>query len=934
MNKRTHLYKAIRLAVGCSLVAGSAFAQDLPNPAGEAVEEITVTGSHIKGLDTGSAVQVVQINRDDIEASGATSAIEILQELTQTGGGSGTFSTATGGPLSSNTPVGAAGVSLRGLGSSATLVLVNGRRVSVSSFAKGQESFVDVNSIPLSAIERVEVLPSGAAATYGADAVAGVVNFVLRDDFEGSEVSITHGNSTASTDEGKYNLNWIWGRTGERSHSMVVVDLFKRNALYDRDRDISANSVRPSQQGVYPSFNDLFWMAYDQTEGPAAGGCPEDQFKFGDFGDYCEFNTNAVAATQDDYQSGSVVATFNYDLSDNLEWFNNVMFQTSEAKGTSSPANFSRAPFDPESPLWPGALQADIVEEGSFEGAQDFSDFYGFPVYAWGKFPDARAVEVESQSVRFLTGLRGELNNWDWEVAANIGRNENEQRGISGLYNTEAFYNASLGNLCTDGTVVSRWDVDLVRPGASYGTGETCEDLGKTTAWYNPFGGQGDQVDAIADFVRTDAARSGESNLYAIDGNFSGDLFDLPAGTVKVAVGAEFRRETVKDTPSGEAVSTTMNPEPILGFSSTSADAERDQWAVYMEQSIPLTATTEMQLAMRYDYYDSFGGDFNPKVAMRQSLLGDKVVLRGNWSTSFRAPSLAQVGAGTLLSSYTVDCTMTPGACGGANNEDGEFLFSEEVSNDNLKPEEATTWGAGVLLKPFADTELSIDYWNIEHENLIGVEEDDFILRALAGEFAVVGEGELATGTPGLEVANGYVVDAHFQLTNLGLQETSGVDMAFTQYLDTDSLGSFRFTLDTTYLAEFDRYPSDALGEVSEAGEYRYPRWLANARVRWMNEQWSASLGARYTHSYADDPTFRILEAAGLPEGAEVEVDAWTVLDASVGRDFENGSWLSLRVNNLTDKEPPLVLGTGANVDHVNHSSMGRFVTLSYGHAF
>ncbi|TLM77640.1 hypothetical protein FDY93_08540 [Microbulbifer harenosus] len=184
---RTGLYNAIHLALGCSLVSVGAVAQE--KPVESTVEEVLVTGTHIKGLDTEGAVQVVQINRDDIAASGATSPIEILQQLTQTGGGSGTFSTATGGPLSSNTPVGAAGVSLRGLGASSTLVLVNGRRVSVSSFAKGQESFVDVNSIPLSAIERVEVLPSGAAATYGADAVAGVVNFVLRDDFEGSEVT-------------------------------------------------------------------------------------------------------------------------------------------------------------------------------------------------------------------------------------------------------------------------------------------------------------------------------------------------------------------------------------------------------------------------------------------------------------------------------------------------------------------------------------------------------------------------------------------------------------------------------------------------------------------------------------------------------------------------------------------------------------------------
>ncbi|TLM77641.1 TonB-dependent receptor domain-containing protein [Microbulbifer harenosus] len=763
------------------------------------------------------------------------------------------------------------------------------------------------------------------------------------------KLPVTHGNSTAGSDEGKYNLNWVWGNKGERSHTMVVVDLFSRNAMYDRDRKLTANSVRPSQQGIYPSFNDIYSMYYDQTEGPETGGCPEDQFGSGRLGEYCEFNTNSLVATQDEYESASVVATFNYDISDKLEWFNNLMLQTNTSRGTSSPANFSYVPVDPESPLWPDALKADIVEEGSFSPdapTSDFSDFYGYPIYAWGKFPDPRAVEVESTSVRFLSGLRGELGGWSWETALNIGRAESDQRGLSGLYKSEGFINALVGNLCSDGSLVNRWDVNLQTPRrTSYGAGETCEDLGKTTAWYNPFNGQAKQVDAIDQFVRTDARRSGESSLYAIDGNISGSWIELPAGAIQVAFGGEFRRESVADTPSGDAISTTLNPEPILGFSSTSADAARNQWALYMEQMIPLAANTELQLALRYDHYDSFGGDANPKLALRHAF-NDAIIFRSNWSTSFRAPSLAQVGAGTLLSSYTVDCSVTPEACDGFDDEDGEALFSEEVSNNDLKPETATTWGMGFLLKPGKDTEISIDYWNIEHENLIGVEEDDFILRALAGDFPVVGEGDLATGQPGLEVANGFVVDAHFQLANLGWQKTSGVDMAFTQYFDTENWGSFRFTLDGTYMAEFDKLPSEALGIVSEAGNYTYPRWLANSSLRWRMEDWSTTLFARYTHSYADDPSPRVLEAIQEPgaeyflsrvnfdKNGDVEVDKWLVFDLSVNREFSNGSWLSLRVNNLLDEEPPLVLGTSANVDNFNHNSMGRFYTLSYTHAF
>ncbi|MBO6797780.1 TonB-dependent receptor plug domain-containing protein [Maricaulis sp.] len=193
-----------------ALVASLTFVASAAAKEAESTQEsITVTGTRIEGLDLEGAVQAVQIDREAIEESGANSVIDLMRDLTITGGGSGTFSTSTAGPLSSDTPVGAGGVSLRGLGTSATLTLINGRRATISAFARGQESFIDVNSIPLAAIERVEVLPNGASATYGADAVAGVVNYVLRDDCEGQEIFVSYGDSTASTDEGRFNINGI-----------------------------------------------------------------------------------------------------------------------------------------------------------------------------------------------------------------------------------------------------------------------------------------------------------------------------------------------------------------------------------------------------------------------------------------------------------------------------------------------------------------------------------------------------------------------------------------------------------------------------------------------------------------------------------------------------------------------------------------------------
>ncbi len=482
-----HLGRILILAL---VAPAGALAQSSDEP----MEEITVIGTNIQGLDLEGAVQAVQLDRAAIDESGVESLGQLMQDLPIVGGGTGTFSTSTAGALSSDTPVGSSSVSLRGLGTGSTLTLINGRRATISSFANGQSSFIDISSIPVAAVERIEILPNGASSLYGADAVAGVVNYVLRDDYEGAEISASYGDSTHDSDDSRKNLNLIAGQSFGDHHVMAVVDYYERNALFNRDRDISANSVRPSQQGFYPSFNDLFLMFFDQTEEPTDGGCAADDFGFGNFGEFCEVDNNQFTSVLDVYESIGGMLTYRLDVSDRITWKNELIYQQTKSNGTSSPANFSRAPFDPESPLWPAELQADIVDEGAPGGATQFSDYYGFPIFAWGKFPEPRAVRRESETYRFVSSFEVDFDSgWNLNTGITFGRNESEQNGISGLFISEAFYNAALGNLCTDGTVVNRWDVDLQRPSASF-VGDTCEDIGLQTLWYNPFGGQGTQA--------------------------------------------------------------------------------------------------------------------------------------------------------------------------------------------------------------------------------------------------------------------------------------------------------------------------------------------------------------------------------------------------------------------------------------------------------
>ncbi len=914
------------------IVALVAPAGALAQSSDEPIEEITVIGTNIEGLDLEGAVQAVQLDRTAIDESGAESLGQLMQDLSITGGGTGTFSTSTAGALSSDTPVGASSVSLRGLGTGSTLTLINGRRATISSFANGQSSFIDINSIPVAAVERVEILPNGASSLYGADAVAGVVNYVLRDDYEGVELSASYGDSTHDSDDGRKNLNLIAGQSFGGHHVMAVVDYYERNALFNRDRDISANSVRPSQQGFYPSFNDLFLMVNDQTEEPADGGCAADDFGVGNFGEFCEVDNNQFTSVLDVYESIGSMLTYRLDVSDRITWKNELIYQQTKSNGTSSPANFSRAPFDPESPLWPVELQTDIVEEGALEGATQFSDYYGFPIFAWGKFPEPRAVRRESETYRFVSALEIDFDSgWNLNTGITYGRNDSEQNGISGLVISEAFYNAALGNLCTDGTVVNRWDVDLQRPSASF-VGDTCEDIGLETLWYNPFGGQASQAPGIDDAIRTHANRNGESELLQFDAIYSGELFEWNGGVISAAFGAEWRTESVEDVPSGVAVATTLNPEPILGFSSTSADAERDQYALFAEFFIPFSDTFDMQLAGRFDDYDSFGSDFNPKVSLRWEPV-ESLILRANYATSFRAPSLAQVGAGTLLSSYRVDCEAVPEACDGDDTADGEALLSEDVANDALEPETADTYGLGFVWSPNENIDITLDYWSIEYEDLIGVDEDDFIRRALAGEFPEVGEGKLPTGVAGVEVEGGFVIDAHFQLSNLAFQDVSGFDMTYTHYFDVAG-GELRLTADATYITTFDEQASANAPILDLAGDFRFPELLASVKARYARDRWNASLGLRHTSDYRDDPTTRTLEAVGLPAGAEVQVPSWTVWDANFSFDITDRQFVNLNVRNLFDRDPPLVLGLSSNVDQINHNSMGRFWTLRYTFAF
>jgi len=887
-------------------------------------ERINVTGSKIKGVDLEGAQPLTIIDADDIANSSADNVSDLLRYMGETRGGTGSFNTSSSGALQGDSPVGQAAASLRGLGASSTLTLVNGRRITGSSFANNFENFVDVNSIPLAAIERIEILANGASATYGADAIAGVINYILKKDYDGFEINATYGNSEASSSDDTVSLNLVGGKNFGRSNLTAYVDFYKRNPLYDRDREQTAESFFPSQQGIYPSFNTIFFDDIDYVE----QGCPDDQrfdgrsaeYPTSSFGEYCEYNQNAYVPTTTGLEQLGGGLQFNTELG-NVNWFTEVMASQTKSESNSTGAPFSGFGVAYDHPDFPDELK------------QRYDDLYadlGFApdstINAWGRFPNGRTLTNETSSFRIVSGLSGYLGGWDWEAAASYSQSESEQRGVAGILNEDKFQAALLGELCADGST-------NCAPGAD-------------GLWYNPFNGQQGNEDVLP-LLEEQVPRNGESKLFSVDYNMSGELFALDHGIVSAALGAEYRREEVSDNPDPLARgSVENNYDPaVIGFGSTGAQAERNQWAIFGELFVPLSQSLDLQVAGRYDHYDDFGGDFNPKATLRYRA-NDDLLFRASYAQSFRAPSLSQVGAEVTLSSFVLDCKSEfVGNYCFEGDVDVSFL-TKVFGNENLEAETSDSYNAGFVWSPTQESTLTVDYWRFEHENIVGVDGEFLLLRSLTdpslrycGEVPVdvqqgIGFEECDSNGNGV-ITSRIEGDINLQLENLGIQKTDGIDITYTHRYDAGAYGDLTWTFDATHVMNFERQKSKEAEVEQLAGDWRYPETLITTRLNWDHDDWFGGLTLQYTAGYDDNIeglTASELDRLGI--SAEREIPSWTKVNANLGYEVSDNLTLRFKVENLLDREAPIAYGTSANVDHYNHDTMGRFYRLSATYRF
>lgn len=865
--KKNKLPKVFYRVSPCALAIGSVLFTGILQAAEQkaednSVERIQVTGSNIKRQDAEGPSPVTIIDRSVLDKSGFENLAQVLERLPVTGAGS--FSTR--GNSQDSTANGAAAISLRGFGSDATLVLINGRRVATNAFAEGiVNNFVDINSIPMAAIERIDILKDGASAIYGSDAVAGVVNVILRKNYTGTEVSVGYGGTTGPNYHEK-TMSAVWGSGDDKSNTTIIFDYFNNSQIdnYELGRFGTANQTPygGKDQRSSRGYPGRFIVDGKVTRDP---GCPAGQI----IDQTCVYDYGPHSIAVPAAERMGVMINSNRDLGNDMELFLEMAAQhnNSAAGGAATPLDEGAGLTVPAShPNNPWKKDIEISRYRTVDAGN-------------------RRWNITSDTLRAMAGVRGSFAKYEWEVAASKGRSSATQTG-----------ERSQGWVRTD---FLQREIDAGR--------------------YNPFGGV-KNPQSVIDAITTSLVRRGESHLTAADARIAGELFDMPHGAVGVATGVEYRKEDGRDTPDDQFVRGL-----IFGTESVSAAAGRSQKAAYIEFSIPVAETVELQIAERYDHYSDFGSTANPKVALHYKPTED-LSFRASWSQGFRAPSLAQIGLGPSKdSAFLTDVYLCPTpndtnpAC---TATDYNFKYT---GNPDLKAEESESWNIGAIWQVNDELDFSVDLWNITQDNKIDKAPYDELLLANCKTQNSPTCKRLAP-LPGQTL--GPIDEIYGSFRNISSQEARGVDLSANYKLALADMGTVRFNFEWTYLLDFSK------NDLDYTGEYRYPqhRWVSSADWA-INGDFGVAASVAYTGAHEDYQAANVMESKRARD-----IDGYANLDTQLYYNLDTQTKLTFGVNNLLDKEPPFAIGDGNDDLYGYVTSMynprGRYIYAKLNYKF
>jgi len=875
--------------------AGAALAQDAtpqstPAPEGEAaqVEDIVVVGSQIRGASTTAALPVTVVTQEEIIATGAVSGDDLLRSIPQMG--DVLFSSANN-PQTSNAARGDVNsVNLRSLGVGNTLVLLNGRRIVQHPTSQGTSDTGTVpvlsynsNAIPVSGLERLEVLLDGAAAIYGADAVAGVVNTVLQQDFDGLEMKAQYGGAEG-THRREFTFGMFAGKDFERGNLSGFLDYTNRTAQQASDEPYTASDDRRSLFANVPGYENSTdtdgrssYTAWANFQTPfqvrrgttalttGAGAFHNQPSSFGCTapvgGDVCLASGNisysgagrelrydgARGTTQSpDIERLNLFVSGHYDLDNGVTAFGELGYYTASTQNIQPPTILLNPLWIPASNYWnpfgPVTFADGTRNPNRLAGLTNVPTAGTAVKLVRYRFNDlgAQVVDVDNWQSRFLGGLRGEWRGFDWESA--LLYSEAEATDSSNAVNLTALQ----ANLA------------LSTPDA-----------------YNPFSGGcvndtsfGDctpSSQAAIDAITTDLTRVSKTTLALWDFKVSRpDVFTLPGGPVGMALGVEARRETQRDDRDADLDGTKVFRDSVSGEISQSNIAavssnpdtygKREVYSAYVEfavpvvspeMNIPLVRSLDFQLAGRYEHYSDFGDVAKPKIAMAWDLV-EGVRVRGSYSEGFRAPNLEQTNAaqyGRLSTNndyIRCEADLRLGRITNFNQCSQPASASLLVSgNPELQPEESTNQSIGMVLQPwfipeqFGRFTFTLDRWKIEQEKIVGLlgAQSNVVLDYLnilngtrndnVNRAAVTADDIAFFQGSGITPV-GQIVSVEDQFINLLPQTVEGLDIGLQWRLRGTPFGDFRASVNAAHLTKFDRSPGplvESLFAAREAGQ-------------------------------------------------------------------------------------------------------------------
>lgn len=873
------------LAVACSLVLHQpVFAQQAAAAPAQAtttqdatkeLDTIVVTGSRLKRADSETALPVEILYQADIAKRGVTTAAELVKTLS-----ANTAPISDGMSITDGTSGqrGLNAANLRGIGASSTLILLNGRRLA-NYAAPGDNAAVDLNSIPAGAIDRVEVLKDGASALYGTDAIGGVINFITRKDYQGLEVSV----SAADTQAGGADKKTITLSAGmgdidtDRFNVFATLDAQGLGALRSIQRDfiqerplatllpalMSSNTypanvdINTAQRNALIAAGLLPAGATRNRINPSSPGCNPPATVYAPQGPggplACSYDYMRDTEIYPEASKLSFLGRATFALSDEHRLFVEATLSDSDTTYRLSP-NPIRIRNLPVS-LLPTAYRTALAGFTTFSGIR----------YRMAEAGN-RTHEVSSKGQRYVFGLEGVWNGWDYDTALTYSHNEVADRYIDGYVLFDRF------------------------------------DAGVRSGTINPFGPSTQAgLDLIDSIKIDDKARQSSGTTKSWDFGLSRSLRELEGGSLGLAIGGEYREESQRFTPSALLLSNNIAGDrnssgSTAGILPTSEG--RNVAGAYVELLAPFTKTLEMQFALRGDHYSGgVGSTVNPKIGVRwQPATG--LLIRASAGTGFRAPSLNDLYRPTTFgtaSSFLTDpsCVAAGGSIDGCTDQ----FPVERRSNPNLKPEESRQFSAGLVFSPGDRYNVALDYWNIRKTNVISTLGEQIIIENPAAYNGVYIQRD----------SGGFITNVILQKENQGELRTSGIDI--TGGVKSAQYGWGRLALDVsaTYVMEYKRQFGPRESFRSNLGLFLndqvIQRWRHRVALDWDRDNLGLTLSNSYLSSYRDqNTTYDPITNSRLPDR---RVKAYSLWDMT-------GSWNAtdrLRVRagvlNLLDTDPP-----------------------------